>query len=179
MCVSLLLSRGPAQVLTVCPPPPPPPSFPGRSDDSEENALHLFGWIPDRILLAASRSTPAVRDIIERALYDHILPLPPKGDSADLWTDKLLLVLRSLEPSRKKALLALAGFGSQKGSYGAFVRVCEEWNGGTVDEGEEEIRKKKESVFKLLAGEFPPSLPSPSPLAILALRFPTHVYPTG
>jgi hypothetical protein len=91
-------------------------------------------------------------EIIEHALYEHILPLPPKGDDATLWTDKLLLVLRSLAEPQKRSLLALAGLSQTRANYALFVRACEEWNGGTVDENEDEVRRRKDGVFKGLSG---------------------------
>lgn len=99
-------------------------------------------------------------EIIEHALYEHILPLPPKGDDAILWTDKLLLVLRSLAEPQKRSLLALAGFSQARANYALFVRACEEWNGGTVDDNQDEVRRRKDGIFKGLSGASPPFTPT-------------------
>lgn len=62
-----------------------------------------------------------------------------------------MLVLRALGEPQQRSLLALGGFSPQRASYALFVRACEEWNGGTVDEGEEDVRRRKDGVFKGLS----------------------------
>ncbi|CCO31067.1 Sister chromatid cohesion protein pds5 AltName: Full=Precocious dissociation of sisters protein 5 [Rhizoctonia solani AG-1 IB] len=121
--------------------------------DSENNdlaAVPQFSWIPGKLIEAAAMTE--TRDEAEKCISEFVLPLPAKNEDVVSWTERLLLVMKYLNPGHVTSLLALANLKSPHPSvFERFIQCCVDFNGGTIDKNEDEITKNLNHAIKLRA----------------------------
>ncbi|CAE6427478.1 unnamed protein product [Rhizoctonia solani] len=119
--------------------------------DSENNdlaAVPQFSWIPGKLIEAAAMTE--TRDEAEKCISEFVLPLPAKNEDVVSWTERLLLVMKYLNPGHVTSLLALANLKSPHPSvFERFIQCCVDFNGGTIDKNEDEITKNLNHAIKL------------------------------
>ncbi|KAF8325800.1 armadillo-type protein [Cantharellus anzutake] len=121
----------------------------------EPTAIDHFAWIPEEILHSIEKLTET-RMWVERAILKYILPLPSKGEDEAQWSDQLLVVMRHLDMRAMQALVSLSTINApQPTMEGRFLEACKEYNGGIVDNNEEEVTKKFNAIVTQLSTRFP------------------------
>ncbi|KAH7098634.1 armadillo-type protein [Auriculariales sp. MPI-PUGE-AT-0066] len=120
-------------------------------------ALQHFAWIPER-LLEAMRLSADVKQDVETAMAEIILPLPPKGEDEVAWTERLLLVMHCFENEESVGLLlSLAGLKQPRPSPTPFVRFMDyskAYNGGTINEDEQQVKRNLALCVQKLAAMY-------------------------
>lgn len=132
-----------------------------------ETVISLLGAIPSRIFETFYANDPDVNVLLDHVMFEQLIPLSypparPKGskqangesqasqanedepfDADKIRTERILVMIKSLEPKPKKAFFALqARQKSFRDVWTHFLQQCEEYNGGVMDGKEEEIKKK-------------------------------------
>ncbi|KAF8605742.1 cohesin-associated protein Pds5 [Ceratobasidium sp. AG-I] len=118
-------------------------------------AIPQFAWIPEKLIEATAM--PETRDEAEKCISEFVLPLPTKDDVVP-WTERLLLVMKHLNPGGVTKLLALTNLKSPHPSIQErFIQCCVDYNGGIMDKNEEEVTKNLNGAIALLTGMIPDS----------------------
>jgi sister chromatid cohesion protein PDS5 len=138
-----------------------------------EAVISMLGAIPSKVLETFYANAPDVNILLDHVMFEQLIPLsyPPtrsKGskhangesqatqangdepfDADKVRTERILVMIRSLDPKSKKAFFAIQ---SRQKSYRdvltAFLKQCEEYNGGTI-EGDE--KKAKDQLTRIIA----------------------------
>ncbi|KAG6907699.1 hypothetical protein DXG01_007755 [Tephrocybe rancida] len=142
-------------------------------ENNEPLAIKQFSWIPNTILQMigvsievrydyiqpcfAINSSTNFRAAVEQVVMEYILPLPSsstpstsKGGELDevAWTDRLLLTMKYLEERSTNALLLLTGLKQVRPNvYDHLVDACIKNNGGIIDEDEEAVAQRLNSLI--------------------------------
>lgn len=149
----------------------------GEIAAGNETVTALLGAIPSRIFYAYYANDQDVNVLLDHVMFEQLLPLsyPPlksKGikkangesqqatdDSFDPNTarvERLLILVRSLDPKAKKAFFALqARQKTFRNVITTFLTKCEEYNGGVMDGNEKEIKQKLTAVIQWLVALLP------------------------
>ncbi|OBT54241.1 hypothetical protein VE04_06474 [Pseudogymnoascus sp. 24MN13] len=152
----------------------------GEIAAGNETVTALLGAIPSRIFYAYYANDQDVNVLLDHVMFEQLLPLPypplkSKGikkangesqqatdDSFDPNTarvERLLILVRSLDPKAKKAFFALqARQKTFRNVMTTFLTKCEEYNGGVMDGNEKEIKQKLTAVIQWLVALLPDSL---------------------
>ena len=155
----------------------------GEIADGNESVISALGNIPSRVCDAFYANDNEVNVLLDHVLFEYLLPLsyPPaktkgskatngesqanqaNGDSpfdADkIRVERILLLVRSLDAKSKKAFFAMQARQSTFASVlTAFLKRCEKFNGGVMDENAKEIKAKLDAVIKWLTEFFPDPL---------------------
>ncbi|EPQ30988.1 uncharacterized protein PFL1_01177 [Pseudozyma flocculosa PF-1] len=100
-------------------------------------ATRQFAWIASEILKCVYAGGSDMLQAAAAAVEQHILPLQANGSADDdeaAWANRLLLVMKFLDPEAIKALFRLTNLIYQRPSvFDQFVACCEAYNGGEVD----------------------------------------------
>lgn len=134
---------------------------------------------PSKIYSSFYANDLEVNVLLDRVVYECLVPLsfppPKKGskgangnpqsqsqlaagafDQDAVRTERILLLVRSLDPPAKKAFYAIQARQPQFAKIlSAFVRACEDYNGGVMDEAEERKTTKLQGTIKYLAQFLP------------------------
>ncbi|ELR06932.1 hypothetical protein GMDG_02302 [Pseudogymnoascus destructans 20631-21] len=152
----------------------------GEIAAGNETVTALLGAIPSRIFYAYYANDQDVNVLLDHVMFEHLLPLsyPPlkskgiknaNGESQQATDDsfdpntarvqRLLILVRSLDPKAKKAFFALqARQKTFRNVITTFLTKCEEYNGGVMDGNEKEIKQKLTAVIQWLVALLPDSL---------------------
>jgi sister chromatid cohesion protein PDS5 len=158
----------------------------GAIAEGSERTANLLGPIPSKIFDAYYINSPEISALIDRTLYDSILPLSyppikpkpqsnsqsqrirdsqasaPAEDHLDpdkIRTERALVLIRDLEPKAKAVLFSQAARQTSIAKImAAFLDKCEQYNGGVMDSDEKEI---KNHLTKLIDA-FAKILPEPT-----------------
>ncbi|CAE6457598.1 unnamed protein product [Rhizoctonia solani] len=121
-------------------------------ENNDLAAVPQFSWIPGKLIEAAAM--PETRDEAEKCISEFVLPLPAKNEDVVPWTERLLLVMKYLNPGHVTGLLALANLKSPHPSvFERFIQCCVDFNGGTIDKNEEEITKSLNHAIKVVTSQ--------------------------
>ena len=136
-----------------------------------EAVISMLGSIPTKVFETFYANAPDVNILLDHVMFEQLIPLsyPPtktkgskhaNGDSqtqangdepfdADkIRTERILVLIRSLDPKSKKAFFAIQGRQkSYRDVLTAFLKQCEEYNGGTI-EGDE--KKTKDQLTQVI-----------------------------
>jgi sister-chromatid-cohesion protein PDS5 len=158
----------------------------GAIAEGDETIRSLLGPIPTRILEACYVNDLEINVQVDLALYESLLPLgyPPmkprpaanansqvvkdsqtiaeqgytEADLDKLRAERQLVLVSSLEEKAKKVFFAKQGNQGPGANYlEHLLKVCEEYNGGVMDKGEKEIKKKLEGLINYYARTLPES----------------------
>lgn len=128
---------------------------------------------PSKIYSSFYANDLEVNVLLDRVVYECLVPLsfPPlkkgaksaNGNSAAgpydqdaVRTERILLLVRSLDPPAKKAFYAIQARQPQFGKIiSTFLRACEDYNGGVMDEDEERKTSNLQKTIKYLAQFLP------------------------
>lgn len=155
----------------------------GEIADGNDSVISALGTIPSRVCDAFYANDKEVNVLLDHVVFEQLLPLsyPPSkakgtkaanGDSqtartngdgpfdADkLRVERILLLVKSLDAKSKKAFFAIQARQKRYAEVvGAFLKKCEEFNGGVMDENAKEITIKLDNVIKYLTDFFPDPL---------------------
>ena len=156
----------------------------GEIAAGNESVISALGSIPSKIFNAYYTNDLDLNVLLDHVMFEQLIPLnyPPtaktKGSKASngnsqasqgdvnvpfdadkVRTERILLVVRSLDAKSKKAFFALqARQSTYSNVLSAFLKRCEEYNGGVMDENAKEIKAKLDTVIKWLANLLPDPL---------------------
>ncbi|KAF8726601.1 hypothetical protein AX14_007667 [Amanita brunnescens Koide BX004] len=131
-------------------------------ENNDPSAVKQFAWIPDEILQMMFKNSE-VWAVIEQVVADFILPLPsllsPSSKAGEVdevtWTERLLNTMKYLTDKSVNALLGLSGLKNLRPTvYEHFLEACMKNNGGIIDENEETVTRRLQSLIQTLAGSF-------------------------
>jgi sister-chromatid-cohesion protein PDS5 len=158
----------------------------GAIAEGDETIKNLLGLIPTRILEACYVNDLEINVQVDLALYESLLPLgyPPikskpvantnsqivkdsqttgeqvytEADLDKIRTERQLVLVNSLEEKAKKVFFAKQGNQRPGANYMEhLLKLCEEYNGGVMDKGEKDTKKKLESLIGYYARTLPDS----------------------
>ncbi|BGP34804.1 Sister chromatid cohesion protein pds5 [Rhodotorula toruloides] len=140
-------------------------------ESHDEHATTHFGWIPGSLLdgLAFTEGTSVAssatqRHLVTSTFLTSILPLPSSEKDAEdpaSWTDRFLLVERNLKtPTQRAALMSLTRLEQRTGEgsmWEAYLKTCERYNGGIIDDKDqvEPIKGFLKKVIQAIAAQMP------------------------
>ena len=159
----------------------------GAIADGDVRITDLFELIPSRILDACYVQDPGMTAQVDIALYESLLPLnyPPmkpkastngnsqvvkdsqasveqsytEADLDKIRAERQLVLIRGLEEKAKKVFFASQGNQVAHSTYMEhFLKLCEQYNGGVMDDGEKETKSKLDGLIAYYAK----TLPEPS-----------------
>jgi sister-chromatid-cohesion protein PDS5 len=134
-----------------------------------ERTTKLLGSIPSKILGTYYINDPEISILVDRILFDSLLPLsyPPikskpstngnsqrstrhsqGGEALDvnpdkLRTERILILVKTLDDRAKPVFFAFSRKQIQLAKYMTlFLDACEKWNGGVVEDDEDEARAR-------------------------------------
>ncbi|KAH6664832.1 armadillo-type protein [Halenospora varia] len=161
----------------------------GEIATNNEAVVTALGGIPSKVFDAYYANDLELNVLLDHVMFEQLMPLgyPPaktKGSKAangesqtqetngegpfnadKIRTERILLVVKSLDPRAKKAFFAMQGRQPTFSKVlGAFLKRCEEYNGGVMDENVKEIKAKLDAVLKWLSDLMPDSLRTSSDL---------------
>ncbi|PWN48272.1 ARM repeat-containing protein [Violaceomyces palustris] len=117
-------------------------------------ATQQFAWIPSQIVKVVYTGGAEVSQSVAATVEEYILPPPSNSDDEVAWTNRLLLVVKFMEPDALKALLRLTNLILSKPSaYDAFVEACEAYNGGAGAEKDPAVRATLVMCIKRIASQ--------------------------
>jgi sister-chromatid-cohesion protein PDS5 len=158
----------------------------GAITEGNERITNLLGPIPTRILEACYVNDTEINLHIDLVMFEALLPLgyPPmkpkpsanggsqivkdsqtNGDQGyteaeldKMRAERLLVLVSGLEEKAKKVFFAKQGNQAQGANYmEAFLKMCEEYNGGVMDKNDKEIKKKLEGLINYYGKTLPES----------------------
>jgi sister-chromatid-cohesion protein PDS5 len=158
----------------------------GAIAEGEETIQNLLGPIPTRILEACYVNDLEINVQVDLALYESLLPLgyPPmkpkpaanassqtvkdsqtsseqtytEADLDKLRAERQLILVNSLEEKAKKVFFAKQGNQGPGAKYMEhLLKYCEEYNGGVMEKGDTDTKKKLEGLINYYARTLPDS----------------------
>ncbi|APA14981.1 hypothetical protein SS1G_13681 [Sclerotinia sclerotiorum 1980 UF-70] len=152
----------------------------GEIAAGNESVIASLGAIPSRIFDAFFANDSELNVLLDHVMFEQLLPLtyPPskiKGskngssqsllssdepfDADRIRAERILLLVRSLDPKPKKAFFAIqARTKSYSDVFTAYIKKCEEFNGGVTGGDAADARQKLNAVIEYLLQFFPDPL---------------------
>ncbi|SPO02847.1 related to SPO76 protein [Cephalotrichum gorgonifer] len=150
----------------------------GEIAAGQESVVACLSGIPTRILNVFYANDSDLNVLLDRVLYECLVPLgfppkKPKGgkgaagssqsqtasgafDPDRIRAERMLQLVKSLEPSAKKAFLAIQGRQPQFAKIvSLFIQGCEAFNGGTIDDNEKATTANLNTAINYIGGFFP------------------------
>ncbi|KAF2434559.1 hypothetical protein EJ08DRAFT_581980 [Tothia fuscella] len=155
----------------------------GAIAEGSERVSKLLGPIPSVILESYFVNDPAINALVDRVLYESLLPLnyPPikpkaqtngnsqrvkdsqaaSADGAELdpdriRTERILLLIRDLEQKAKTVLFTIQINQTGMGKFmTTFLETCEKYNGGVMDSDENGIKQNLGKLITTWASRLP------------------------
>ncbi|TKA77158.1 hypothetical protein B0A49_12339 [Cryomyces minteri] len=162
----------------------------GAISEGHERISELLGPIPSKILACVYVNDLEINALVDRVMFESLLPLgyPPvksKGNVKDrqtngngahdtaaaaldvdkIRTERILLLVRNLEPKAKTVFFAIQSRQASAAKYlDAFIMRCEQWNGGVAEKETKDAKEAQQNLKKLI--EFlSKALPEPAKAA--------------
>ena len=103
-------------------------------DNNDPAAIQQFAWIPQEVFKCLYASTNEFQVHVAAAVEKYILPVPSNLDEDEAaWTNRLLLVMKYLEPEATKAMMRLSNLIFKRPALpDLFLDCCDQYNGGDV-----------------------------------------------
>ncbi|CAG8974129.1 hypothetical protein HYALB_00002765 [Hymenoscyphus albidus] len=149
-----------------------------------EAVISTLGAIPTKIFDAYYTNDREINVIMDHVMFEQLVPLKyppgkPKGSKSAngetqgetqtngdgpynpdrIRTDRILLVVKGLNPKSKKAFFAMQ---ARQPAYSqvlaSFLNSCEDYNGGVMEDDAEKIEAKLDNVIEWYAGQAPDRL---------------------
>ena len=149
--------------------------------DGQDAVMACLGGVPSRIINAFYANDPDLNILLDRVMFECLVPLkyplvktktakgaasssqgknaPSVADQDKIRTERILLMLKSLDDPAKKAFFAMQARQPQfaKG-VGIFIQQCEAYNGGVIEGNEEKVKASLNKTFQWLGAFFPDPL---------------------
>lgn len=112
-------------------------------ESHEPAAIKHFAWIPNALLNTSYTDSKFTLPLIA-TFEKYVLPLPAQAEDEPVWVNRLLMVMKHLDDRATKALfLRLNNMQAphSRKPYLPFIENCERFNGGLVEENEEQVKK--------------------------------------
>ena len=158
----------------------------GAIAEGNERITRILGPIPSRILEACYVNDPEINAQVDLILYDALLPLgyPPmkprpganggsqivrdsqlsvdqgytEAELDKIRVERQLVLVKGLEEKAKKVFFAKQGNQAAGATYmEQFLKICEEYNGGVMNSGEKETKKRLEGLISYYGKTLPES----------------------
>ncbi|KAF2638604.1 hypothetical protein P280DRAFT_520046 [Massarina eburnea CBS 473.64] len=158
----------------------------GAISDGNDEVTRLLGPIPSRILEACYIKDAGITAQVDIAFYEALVPLsyPPMRPKATangnsqvvkdsqpngeqtytevdldrLRAERQLVLVHGLEEKAKKVFFANQGNQISHANYmEAFLKLCEQYNGGVMESNEQEIKKKLDGLIAYYSKTLPES----------------------
>ncbi|KIK70195.1 hypothetical protein GYMLUDRAFT_150761 [Collybiopsis luxurians FD-317 M1] len=134
-------------------------------ENNDVTAVSKFSWIPNELLMMSGAINDA-KTVVEQVFAEHVLPLPVYVQSQQnskiaevdemAWTDRMLNVMRYLSDQAIKALSVLSNIRlARPTAIHHLLDTCVQYNGGVIDEDEEQVTQKLTRVIGFVAAGFP------------------------
>ncbi|SPO28169.1 related to PDS5 - precocious dissociation of sister chromatids [Ustilago trichophora] len=103
-------------------------------DNNDPAAIQQFAWIPQEVFNCLYAGQVDLQVLVAATVEKYILPIPANLDEDEAaWTQRLLLVMKYLEPEATKAMLRLSNLiFARPALWDRFLDCCEQYNGGDV-----------------------------------------------
>ncbi|TKY89877.1 hypothetical protein EX895_001174 [Sporisorium graminicola] len=108
-------------------------------DNNDPAAIQQFAWIPQEVFKCLYAGGIDLQILVAATVEKYILPIPANLDDDEAaWTNRLLLVMKYLEPEATKALLRISNLIFARPALpDHFLDCCEQYNGGDVAPGKD------------------------------------------
>ncbi|CDU25263.1 related to PDS5-precocious dissociation of sister chromatids [Sporisorium scitamineum] len=108
-------------------------------DNNDPAAIQQFAWIPQEVFKCLYAGGNDMQILVAATVEKYILPIPANLDEDEAaWTNRLLLVMKYLEPEATKALLRISNLIFARPALpDHFLDCCEQYNGGDVVPGKD------------------------------------------
>jgi sister chromatid cohesion protein PDS5 len=134
-------------------------------EENNEKVIELLGQAPSRILEVYFTNEPDVHALLDKVLFESLIPLtfPPIKGQPEVNPDairakRILTFVRSLSDKAKQVFFAMqARQVSLVKVIGLYLKGCEDYNGGVMDDNEEEVKAQLTKVIEPLSKTFPDS----------------------
>ncbi|TVY54635.1 Sister chromatid cohesion protein pds5 [Lachnellula cervina] len=156
----------------------------GEIAAGNEAVMSALGAIPSKVFDAYYANDLELNVLLDHVMFEQLIPLsyPPSKSKASkattgesqgasqtngdgpfnadkIRTERILLVVRSLDTKSKKAFFAMqARQPTYSNVVAAFLKRCEEFNGGVMEGDSKEIKKKLDGVVNWLSDLLPDPL---------------------
>ncbi|KAJ1033876.1 hypothetical protein NDA16_000084 [Ustilago loliicola] len=103
-------------------------------ENNDPAAIQQFAWIPQEVFKCLYAGQVDLQLLVAATVEKYILPIPTNLDEDEAaWTNRLLLVMKYLEPEATKAMLRLSNLIFPRPALpDRFLDCCEQYNGGDV-----------------------------------------------
>ncbi|CCF52151.1 hypothetical protein NDA11_006419 [Ustilago hordei] len=103
-------------------------------ENNDPAAIQQFAWIPQEVFKCLYAAQIDLQILVATTVEKYILPIPSNLEEDEAaWTNRLLLVIKYLQPEATKALLRLSNLIYTRPSLpDRFLDCCQEYNGGDV-----------------------------------------------
>lgn len=103
-------------------------------ENNDPAAIQQFAWIPQEIFKCLYAGSSELQVLVAATVEKYILPIPTNLEEDDAAsTNRLLLVMKYLEPEATRGLLRLSNLIYARPTlHDKFIDCCEEYNGGDV-----------------------------------------------
>ncbi|KAF8851743.1 hypothetical protein BDZ45DRAFT_808062 [Acephala macrosclerotiorum] len=151
----------------------------GEIAAGNESVVEALGTIPSKVLDAFYANDKETNVLLDHVMFEQLIPLgypPAKGkapkatngesqsqlngdgpfDADKIRTERILLLIKSLDQKSRKAFFALQ---SRQPTFSKvmdrFLKTCEDFNGGVTDSNAKEVKSKLDATIKWLADLLP------------------------
>lgn len=103
-------------------------------ENNDPAAIQQFAWIPQEVFKCLYAGQVDLQLLVAATVEKYILPIPSNLEQDEVaWVNRLLLVIKYLEPEATKALLRLTNLIYPRPALpDRFLDCCEQYNGGDV-----------------------------------------------
>lgn len=134
-------------------------------EENNEKVIELLGQAPSRIMEVYFTNELDVHALLDKVLFESLIPItfpPIKGQSGGnpdfIRAKRILTFVRSLSDKAKQVFFAMqARQVTMVKIVGLYLKACEDYNGGVMDDNEEEVKAQLTKVIEPLSKTFPES----------------------
>ncbi|KOS17175.1 Sister chromatid cohesion protein pds5 [Escovopsis weberi] len=153
----------------------------GEIADGQEAVTACLGAVPSRIINVFYANDPDLNVLLDRIMYECLIPLKypvvkgkggkttpsssqgktatGQADQDRIRTERLLLMLKSLDNAAQKAFFAMQARQPQFAkAVQIFIQQCEAYNGGVIESNDEKVKSNLNKTLQWLGQYFPDPL---------------------
>lgn len=132
-------------------------------EENNEKAVKLLGEVPSRVLEVYFTNEPDVHALLDKVMFESFIPLsfPPMKGSSDANPDairarRILTLVRSLTDKAKQVFFAIQARQTNLVKViTLYLKGCEDYNGGVMDENEDEVKAQLTKIIEPFSKMFP------------------------
>lgn len=149
-------------------------------DNNDPAAIQQFAWIPMEVFKCLYAGQNDLQVLVAGTVEKYILPIPANLEEDEgAWTNRLLLVMKYLEPEATKAMLRLSNLIFVRPALpDHFLDCCEQYNGGDVsaDKDSNVVKTAMADRIRRCAALFPDAEKAKTDLHAFAKLNDTRIY---